>query len=315
MSISDSDTSSESNPRNSAGSSFKKEGLVNTETRKIGLACFIGGFLGCIVALICTPAFWWLGLIAGFAGGYVSYEFRSVLQAIPKAFLQVQKEFSLDFVRACFQGTKKWFAKPHPIVYFGLCSGLLWTIIEVLFDVSPPKRLDGQLPQIDDFVALYLITFLGSGFCSGLIGVTVVLIGARDEIGFVPDDFFGGYREALNHATVGVGRVLKFVFWTASVKIVLWTIPKWVFLVIFVLGAWCWELFKIIHSDKRLLCGVDSAIGVATGYILALGQSASLVESLFFSTYAGLIGAVLGILNWELVSKRWLKVPVKVRAD
>ena len=55
------------------------------ETKKIAVACFIGGVLCCAVALMFAPVYWWFGLIAGMAGGYISYEFRKVLVAIPIA--------------------------------------------------------------------------------------------------------------------------------------------------------------------------------------------------------------------------------------
>ena len=71
---------------------------MNSETKKIGLACFIGGFLGSLVALLVAPTFWWLGLVAGFATGYVSHEFRSVLRAIPTAW-EVAREVGGERLR------------------------------------------------------------------------------------------------------------------------------------------------------------------------------------------------------------------------
>lgn len=43
------------------------------------LACFIGGTLCCGVALLVIRQFWWLGLLAGGAGGFLGYEFRQTL--------------------------------------------------------------------------------------------------------------------------------------------------------------------------------------------------------------------------------------------
>ena len=68
-------------------------------------------------------------------------------------------------------------------------------------------------------------------------------------------------------------------------------------------GFFLWKFFKIIHSDIRLLCLVDAAIGATVGYFYGnplLGAA---------------IGGPLGWLNFELVSKRWFKfVPMRISA-
>ncbi|MEK7089596.1 MAG: hypothetical protein AAB920_02140, partial [Patescibacteria group bacterium] len=65
------------------------------ETKKIALACFVGGALCATVALLVAPLYWWLGLIVGFAGGYVAYEFREVLKAIPIAWCATVEVISI----------------------------------------------------------------------------------------------------------------------------------------------------------------------------------------------------------------------------
>ncbi len=56
-------------------------------------------------------------------------------------------------------------------------------------------------------------------------------------------------------------------------------------------------LFFIIHSDERLLCLVDAATGAAIG-------------GYYFGNAAlgGLTGAIIGLVNYEIVSKRILKL-------
>jgi len=83
------------------------------ETKKIAIACFVGGVLFCVAALLFSPTYWWLGLIAGFAGGYISYEFRDVLKAIPVA-LQAAKKEGVQTLSNITTMMK------HPFVLFGL---------------------------------------------------------------------------------------------------------------------------------------------------------------------------------------------------
>ena len=63
----------------------------------------------------------------------------------------------------------------------------------------------------------------------------------------------------------------------------------------------CKTFFILVHSELRLLCGVDAAIGALVGFLIG-----SVV-------LGALAGGLLGLLNYELVSKRWLKcVPANV---
>ncbi|MBL7022080.1 hypothetical protein ISR92_02060 [Patescibacteria group bacterium] len=55
-------------------------------------------------------------------------------------------------------------------------------------------------------------------------------------------------------------------------------------------------IFVEIHSDIRLLCAVDAMIGAGIGYF-------------YTNPIIGMIaGGILGVINYELVSKRWLKL-------
>ena len=56
------------------------------------------------------------------------------------------------------------------------------------------------------------------------------------------------------------------------------------------------SVFKEIHSDIRLLCACDAALGAAIGYFtgnVILGAIA---------------GGIFGVLNYEIVTKRLLKI-------
>jgi hypothetical protein len=55
-------------------------------------------------------------------------------------------------------------------------------------------------------------------------------------------------------------------------------------------------LFIYVHSTRRTICFVDATIGAAIGY------------SLGSAIYGAIAGAFLGVINYELVSVRWLKI-------
>ncbi len=73
-------------------------------------------------------------------------------------------------------------------------------------------------------------------------------------------------------------------------------LPKGLWFVGTFLAVFGWKLFKLVHSDRRLLCGLDAAIGAAAG----IG---------FHNPILGaLAGGLVSIADYEIVSKRWLKV-------
>jgi hypothetical protein len=74
------------------------------------------------------------------------------------------------------------------------------------------------------------------------------------------------------------------------------------------LGRFSKNLFLIIHDDLRLLCAVDAMIGASTCYALNhfFGYSS------FLAVVTGTIsGGLLGVLNYELISKRWIPSHIK----
>ena len=62
------------------------------------------------------------------------------------------------------------------------------------------------------------------------------------------------------------------------------------------LGMFIAGVFVYVHSKRRTICFVDAALGAAIGYT-------------FGSAIVGAVaGAVLGIINYEVISVRWLKL-------
>ena len=70
------------------------------------------------------------------------------------------------------------------------------------------------------------------------------------------------------------------------------------------LGMFIAGVFVYVHSKRRTICFVDAALGAAIGYT-------------FGSAIVGAVaGAVLGVINYEVVSVRWLKlVPAKATTN
>ena len=75
-----------------------------------------------------------------------------------------------------------------------------------------------------------------------------------------------------------------------------WFIVKQVISVTQKVAVFLIAIFVLIHSDIRLLCGVDAAIGAGIGYF-----AGSVIVGMF-------AGGLFGVVNYEVVSKRLLKL-------
>jgi phosphate/sulfate permease len=89
---------------------------------------------------------------------------------------------------------------------------------------------------------------------------------------------------------------LNILKWTA--KIIGWTIAS-PFIALFYGFKFAGYVIKYVHSDRRLLCLCDSALGTAVG--------------LYWHTpFIGLVaGAVSGLVSYQLISVKLLKLQLK----
>jgi len=286
------------------------------ETRKIAVACFIGGILCAGLALILAPNYWFIGLLAGFAGGYLSYEFKEVPKAITSAWHATYQDTS-----GKMRESRNWLSEKHPFLYFAAALTYLPTIIL-------PIYLTTDL--MDHIILTMLMSFVATFFVSLLL-FALAYIGARagERCYWLPieacltvdgpnmiqrlevEKLQGrGYKEkpltyfnVLRWMANGLGIVILFFLWTIWKYL---AIAAW--LAIRFLGRFGWHLFKLIHSKERVLCAIDGTIGGAISFACLYGSSTSSAGKLLLVFFGGLLGAGLGVANWELVSKRLLHI-------
>lgn len=287
------------------------------ETRKIAWACFIGGALCAAVALIFSPAFLWLGVLAGVAGGYVSYEFRATLLAIPIAWRQtVGKGYKIG--KEVYLRLRDYVQVKHPFVYSAVVLALpvtVWLISQIYGET--PRDLLWILLMAP--VAFIDVVFLMTGFLFAFASLGCRREGCYWEYGrydpiqseevwrrFEREWQKDGYSEkpltygnAWRWLAIGSGVVLVFLLWT-------W----WTWLLR--LGArFFWNLVRLISSKEREVCSICGTVGGLISYFWFATSAASLGEMILLVIYGGLLGAVLGVVYWEVVSKRLLKVTAK----
>lgn len=302
------------------------------ETRKIAVACFIGGMLCCAVAFMFAPAYWWFGLLAGFAGGYISYEFREVLRTIPVAWRSARNE-GVRVWKGLIDHVREYLSKSHPFIYTASVIAVplsAWSMSYFFLLMKPDALIVGV-----SFAFLLVITgiviFIEIAYVIASFIVFFAFIGARkgeraywwppvspapshDRDCVSPEklEAKGLRRMPLTYINVwrwiakGIGLTVLFFVWT------LWkylAIGIWEALCFF--GRFAWHLFELIHSQKRMLCAIDGTLGGAVSYIWFISASMSFGSQLVLVVFGGLLGAAFGVANWEIVSKRLLHVHVQ----
>jgi len=269
------------------------------ETRKIAVACLVGGIIGVFVSLVIAPGFWILGLITGIlAGGlvsYIAYDVREVLQKIPVAWGMAAKGCS-----NAGQEVVAWIKRPHPFLFLNLV---------VSMGLSYLMNLSVEQDRFEFFIVLSMTLFIFLGvFLVGIISHGIDLDKKKYririwefELGCEDDNLVEVVPATYKNVYAAVGRCL-FWFLKGLVWFVFWGF--WKFSVRFV-----WYLFKQIHSKKRLICMVDTGAGILLSWLVFIPRfPLSFGEQCLMIVFGGVMGAVLGVISFEVISKRVLKL-------
>lgn len=273
------------------------------ESRKIMLACFIGGCICTLIALLVAPAFWWLGILAGFIIGYFAYDLKEIYYAIPKAWRATKKSI----------GSLGKYVKSNPVYLLAIVCGFIFGLLTFIF---LDATTDVKVPIGSNVFLSFLTSLLASIFsCLSITGFAS--LGANsDEIEINTPETLNNYSYGIIISWVGRGLLILvkllaiFLFWkmwkwiAIGIAYAIWYSIKFS-------GIFLYKLFYLIHSYKRLLCAVDGSLGGVLTYWLMRAKHLTVQEFILVVVCGGIMGAGIGLLNWELVSKRLLKVQAR----
>jgi len=277
------------------------------ESQKVFLACAIGAGIGSFVALEVSAMFCWIGFLLGGLAGYLSYEWKEVIRAIPKAYRGV----------AGYKFPQHYFAalKWNSVFIFNVCIWLL-TFFGCLF-VGPYVYDVHQKGQTVDWYTI-------------LTGFPFVLVGLWLLTSFVYDtNTFGLFmvreKEGKSGKNLELAEEAKNLsYWTFPPLVIFWHLPRGIIFVArrfpefakwFVAGCWLvacewgsfwkkflWNFFLLVHSEMRILCSVDAFIGTVIGYFVG--------SALMGALYGGIVGVFNFLVITELCLKRiWRVIP------
>ncbi len=246
---------------------------------RVFLACFFGALVGGIIAREVGSGLWWLGSIAGFLVGYLSYEFKQVIYGIQKAWNAVVR---IDF-------KKKLLETLFEIV--SVVAGIIVLIIAMFLFLFWIRGILYSWQAFSNFITKSSLTGFSVEESIGLgIAFLVSLLASLSATSNITNNSDDTVKQ---YIIAGINPFILFGF----------VMPRWIFLVIKkspiwipLLGKFFVELFRYIHSDVRLLCGVDAAIGAGVGYF----AGDILIGALF--------GGAFGLLNYKIVRTYILKI-------
>lgn len=262
---------------------------MNTKTAQLVVACFLGAFVGTLVALEVAGHFWWLGTLVGALTAYLGCGWREVITAIPRAFRKVVTwRSTLDFRAALLYGF-------YTMI---IASGVipLMLLIGVVGDLEAPVTVSQSVIN-----SLVVSVFWCSLVFVAFFGVTLRINqspeAAKEVREKIPTLRKAAWRyNALTTPFIVVYFVLWVCVWVLKrLPTAAGRLPTAAGAVVWGIASFCGLLFLIIHSGRRLTCAAAGATGTAIGY--AAGSA----------SVGGLSGALIGLVAYEFVAKRLLK--------
>lgn len=282
---------------------------MREETKSIGFACALGAFIGALLVFECRARFqygmylWPIGALFGGSIAYVAMDFREFCSGVARAYrAMIAWEPHVPFWKA--YGAM--FLCRLSIVFSVLllvCSLILVASIGIQ---GLPKDFFGDVFMLficSCIEVAFLITTLTPFSLMRPLKRQKEWIGRHEyryELESEYEDRLLKIRtQRLCVAFVATPIGIIFIFGTLVFETFVWMIEN---IDGYRSAKQCVvQIFINVHSDRRAICLVDSVIGAIAGFFYGS------------ALFGAMVGAVLGMVNYELIAVRWLKiVPVRV---
>lgn len=230
---------------------------MKNQTLRIAIACSTGALIGTLISLQIYPSLWFFGIFAGGLIGYLGYDWKEAGQACATAARSISK---LRLNKAL------WFARFRTVKY--ICCTIMKYAVVYFIHVIPVASFGRFTLMIFLFVIVPIVFFVG--------------IAAQ-----VFNEMSGrSLRGELKAAKIYRQEMMS----TDSVIEILCVEMRYISRLLLELLMVGRRFFILVHSEMRLLCGIDSAIGTAVGYY-------------FDNALIGAVaGAIFGVVNYWVVS-------------
>ncbi len=275
---------------------------------KVFLACVLGTMTGLAVALSVPEIIWWVGAIIGGATSGLFYALPEIKHYAPKAAKIAWEglQYAPNLIRALV--VYRW--RILLLLVALISSGLLvWSLV-----VFPEMKLaPGEAGEESGVAVLFALVaiFLVLYFVVCLALSVAFIANYRDEI-LPAEDRDYAKTFAPFFSPIGPLLIIAWLVVKGTPHIVRGSIrlTKKACGLIKEACSFTVEfsktLFTFIHSKELVLCTVDGALAVLLSYIVCVTLlTLPLGPTLLLG---GLIGGLIGILDYEIISKRVLHI-------
>jgi hypothetical protein len=262
------------------------ENLINMRTSNsvmIFLSCFIGAGIGTLLS-INFGLLWWVGILIGGFAGYLTYDYQKVKEAIPKAWKQSKANLKL----------------PNLILILRIILNLIGILYVgvVFFSFS-------FFVKISIFLFAFLLV---CGIFSEIISLLVAMnfyFPYQDDVNDKKIFNFWRLNRIVNLIDKKESKLFIFYLLLPLISIVMTSCYIFLFLKFLAKNTtpYFWivinffkNLFILIHSDIRLLVGINCLIGGIVGYSY---------DSVLVGMFAG---GIIGVLSYRIISLKILKL-------
>ncbi len=249
----------------------------------IFLSCFIGAGIGTLLS-INFGLLWWVGILIGGFAGYLTYDYQKVKEAIPKAWKQSKANLKL----------------PNLILILRIILNLIGILYVgvVFFSFS-------FFVKISIFLFAFLLV---CGIFSEIISLLVAMnfyFPYQDDVNDKKIFNFWRLNRIVNLIDKKESKLFIFYLLLPLISIVMTSCYIFLFLKFLAKNTtpYFWivinffkNLFILIHSDIRLLVGINCLIGGIVGYSY---------DSVLVGMFAG---GIIGVLSYRIISLKILKL-------
>jgi len=277
---------------------------MNKERVSLVIACFMGAFIGALISLECArwflygEYFWILGALAGGCVAYVIVDFERVVQAIKTSFKEMRSELAV--------WSTDWEMMWASLVYWAgvACIMACATMYTIVLGAGFALAMSGDI----DFDRIKPLVVL-------VVGISLYFsienrwyafgLRERDRKTLIADM----HTDGLDFMRYGNPFSIGFITLVCLYEILVWSINHVPHLfraivrcvirvcslpILFIRFAV--RIFVLVHSQRRIICFVDATLGATVGFFLGS------------AIIGGICGAFFGLVNYEIVTKRILKL-------
>ena len=274
---------------------------------KVVRACAIGGLVTVLAAIAVAPVLtWWLAvlaLLAGFSGGYLSWEFREAIYAVPVVWKSLKKDLvqlSQPFIRGYNKMVEFLKDGPHPFFWELILVMIPLTAVNFFISRDIAVKYDGGFVSMVIFAMVSFTLSVMFIFYSFLIGYIITAVGASacnadwlTTLKEGKEEKRRKWKEVLLWQVIGIVLFIPYTLW--KVVGLFWLFLK--------------KYFILIHSRERLLCGFDGLLG---GLVFAVwvwsDPAMPAVQKALMVGCGAMLGGMFGFISYQFISIKWLKL-------